>query len=153
VGNIRDKIKLSEQEIAEYLLSSKTLIMATLNHDGWPHAVPMWYAMIDGLVHMHTYRTSQKVRNIERDSRGSALVEDGVVYSELRGVFMRGRYEIRDDQELCFRIGIDSAGKYMGSDEASAAPFVREQVRKRVALIFHPEKVSSWDHRRLSAAS
>lgn len=153
MGNIRDKIKLSEDEVAEYLRSSKTLIMATVNHDGWPHVVPMWYAIIDGLVHMHTYRTSQKVRNLERDSRGSALVEDGTIYNELRGVFMRGHYEIRDDPELCFRIGIESAAKYMNTDEASAAPFVREQVRKRVALIFHPQKITSWDHRRLSSAS
>jgi len=152
LANVRDRIKLSDEEIAAYLQSSKTLIMATINHDGWPHVVPMWYAMIDGLVHMHTYRTSQKVRNIERDPRGSALVEDGTIYNELRGVFMRGHYEIVDDQDLCFRIGIHSARKYMDTDEATAAPFVREQVRKRVALVFHPAKISSWDHRRLSAA-
>ena len=42
--------------------------------------------------------------------------------------------------------------KYMDVTEEQASPFVRHQVRKRVALIFHPEKVSSWDHRRLVGA-
>jgi hypothetical protein len=112
--------------------------------------MPMWYSMIDGLIHMHTYKSSQKVKNIERDARGSALVEDGVVYAELRGVFMRGRFELRDDQELCYQIGIRSAAKYMDATEEQAGPFVRQQVRKRIAMIFHPEKVSSWDHRKMS---
>ena len=77
------------------------------------------------------------------------MIEDGTTYNELRGVFMRGRFEIIDDQDLCYRIGIISANKYMGAGEEQAGPFVREQVRKRVAMVFHPEKVSSWDHRKL----
>ena len=150
--NIRDRIRLSDDEIRAFMEKSKTVIMGTLNHDGWPHLVPMWYSMIDGLVHMHTYKTSQKVVNIERDPRGSVLIEDGTVYDELRGVFMRGRFEVRDDQELCYRIGIKSTTKYMDVSEEQAAPFVRHQVRKRVALIFHPEKTSSWDHRKMRTA-
>jgi PPOX class probable F420-dependent enzyme len=147
--NIRSQIKLTDEEIERFVESSKTVIMGTINHDGYPHMVPMWYAVLDGLIKMHTYRTSQKVVNIERDPRGSVLIEDGTQYNELRGVFMRGRFEVIDDQELCFRIGIDAARKYMDSDEETAAPFVRHQVRKRVALVFHPEKVSSWDHRKM----
>ncbi|MFQ5352182.1 MAG: hypothetical protein ACE5D3_03810 [Candidatus Binatia bacterium] len=65
---------------------------------------------------------------------------------------MRGRYDIVDDQELCFRIGLMSAAKYSGMGEEEAAPFVRSSVRKRVALVFHPEKIASWDHRKLAEA-
>lgn len=148
--NVRDQIRLTDEEIEAYLESSKTVIMGTINHDGWPHLMPMWYSVIDGLVQMHTYKTSQKVLNIQRDPRGSILVEDGTAYNELRGVFMRGRFEVIDDQDLCYRIGIKSAEKYMSVTEEQAAPFVKHQVRKRVALIFHPEKVSSWDHRRMT---
>lgn len=150
--NVRDQIALTDDEIRDYLERSKTVIMGTINHDGWPHLVPMWYSMLEGKVHMHTYKTSQKVVNIQRDPRGSVLVEDGTSYNELRGVFMRGRFEIRDDQDLCYAIGIKSAVKYMDVTEEQASPFVRHQVRKRVALIFHPEKTSSWDHRRLVGA-
>ena len=148
--NIRKTIQLTDAEIVEYMETSKTLIMGTNNHDGHPHIVPMWYAMIDGLVHMHTYGKSQKIVNLERDSKGSVLVEDGVVYQELRGVFMRGTFEIRDDQELCLRIGLIAATKYMDTEPDAAEPFVREQVRKRYAMVFHPEKISSWDHRKMS---
>jgi PPOX class probable F420-dependent enzyme len=149
MANVRNLIKLTDDEFHHYLETSKTVIMGTINHDGWPHVVPMWYSVIDGKIQMHTYRTSQKVKNIERDERGSVLIEDGTQYNELRGVFMRGTFEVVDDQDLCYRIGIHAAKKYMGAEEEQAAPFVRQQVRKRIALIFHPDKISSWDHRKL----
>ncbi len=149
MANQRSSIALSDEEVLDYIVGSKTLIMGTINHDGWPHLVPMWFSMIDGLAHMHTYKTSQKVKNIERDDRGSALIEDGTQYNQLRGVFMRGRYQVVDDQELCYRIGVANSAKYMGAEEDVVADMVRAQVRKRFALIFQPEKISSWDHRRI----
>jgi hypothetical protein len=109
----------------------------------------MWYSVIDGLIQMHTYKTSQKVVNVQRDSRGSVLIEDGVEYNKLRGVFMRGRYEVIDDQDLCYKIGLASAKKYYGTTEEEAGEFVRQTVRKRIALIFHPEKTSSWYHAKM----
>ena len=101
--NQRSAIELTEEELQAYVLEQKTLIMGTINHDGWPHMVPMWYSIIDGLIHMHTYRSSQKIINLQRDPRGSVLIEDGIEYDKLRGVFMRGRYDVIDDQDLCYR--------------------------------------------------
>ena len=149
--NVRDQIRLEDDEIRDFVASSRTVIMATNNHDGYPHLVPMWFSVLDGLVHMHTYRTSQKVRNVERDARGSILVEDGTDYDKLRGGFVRGRFEIVDDQELCYRIAVASALKYQGLSEEQDGTALRYYIRKRVALVFHPEKTSSWDHRKMVA--
>ncbi len=123
--------------------------MVTHNHDGYPHVVPMWFSMLDGLIHMHTYKRSQKVVNIERDPRGAILIEDGDTYNELRGVYIRGNFEVMDDQDLCYRIGLKSAAKYQGATEDQAGEAVRLAVRKRVAIVFRPDKTSSWDHRRI----
>ncbi|HEY2774550.1 MAG TPA: pyridoxamine 5'-phosphate oxidase family protein [Candidatus Binatia bacterium] len=153
MANVRARIRLGDDEVREFLANAKTVIVGTNNHDGYPHLVPMWYSMLDGLVHMHTYKTSQKILNVERDPRGSILVEDGTEYDKLRGVFIRGRFEVRDDQELCYRIALASAKKYQGLDEEQAGAALRYYVRKRVALIFHPGKVSSWDHGKMAAAS
>lgn len=151
MANVRDKIRLTDDEMVDFLEKSRTVIMGTNNHDGYPHLVPMWYSMLGGLVNMHTYRSSQKVKNIERDPRGSILVEDGIDYDKLRGVFLRGRFEIVDDQDLCYRIAVTSAKKYQGLDEETAGAALRYYIRKRVALVFHPEKISSWDHRKTTA--
>lgn len=151
MANVRDKIRLTDDEMRDFLERSRTVIMGTINHDGYPHLVPMWYSMLDGLVHMHTYKSSQKVKNVERDPRGSILVEDGVDYDKLRGVFIRGHFEIVDDQDLCYRIAVASAKKYQGLDEDTAGAALRYYIRKRVALVFHPERISSWDHRKTTA--
>ncbi|MFN2378497.1 MAG: pyridoxamine 5'-phosphate oxidase family protein [Candidatus Binatia bacterium] len=151
MANVREKIRLSDEEIRDFFASAKTVVVATANHDGYPHLVPMWYSMLDGLVHMHTYKSSQKVKNIEREPRGSILVEDGTDYDKLRGVFVRGRFQIIDDQDLCYRIAVASAKKYQGLDEDTAGAALRYYIRKRVALVFHPEKTSSWDHRKTTA--
>ena len=80
MANVRSQIQLSDEEVRDYVESSPTAIMGTINHDGWPHMVPMWYSTIEGLIHMHTYKSSQKVKNIERDVRGSMLIEDGRIF-------------------------------------------------------------------------
>lgn len=152
MANVRDKIRLTDDEAREFFQSSKTVVMATNNHDGYPHLVPMWYSMLDGLVHMHTYKSSQKVVNIQRDPRGSILIEDGTDYDKLRGVFVRGRFEVIDDQDLCYRIAVASAEKYQGLSEDQAGTALRWYIRKRVAVVFHPEKTSSWDHRKTADA-
>ncbi len=149
MANVRSKIALSDAEQREFLERSKTVIMGTINHDGYPHLVPMWFSVLDGFVHMHTYKTSQKTVNVLRNPKGSLLVEDGEHYDKLRGVFMRGRFEVIDDQELCYRIAVASAKKYQGLDEQQVAQGLRHYVRKRVALLFHPEKISSWDHAKI----
>jgi nitroimidazol reductase NimA-like FMN-containing flavoprotein (pyridoxamine 5'-phosphate oxidase superfamily) len=152
MANVRDRIALSEEEISAFIENAQTVIVGSNNHDGVPHMMPMWYSLVDGLISMHTYGASQKVVNLRRDPRGSALVEDGDTYGTLRGVFQRGYYDVIDDQDLCVEIGVKSANKYQDIPEDLSRPHVVEAVRKRVALVFHPEKTTSWDHRKLRAA-
>lgn len=154
MANVRSKIELSADEQRAFIESSKTVIMGTINHDGYPHLVPMWFNVFEGLVHMHTYTTSQKAVNVRRNPKGSLLIEDGVEYDKLRGVFMRGRFDLIDDQELCFRIALASARKYQGleADQVEESG-LRHYVRKRVALVFRPEKISSWDHRKIGGGA
>ena len=59
--------------------------IATHNHDGTIHLVAMWYGFTpDGRPAFETFAKSQKVQNLRRDPRITALVEAGDVYEELR---------------------------------------------------------------------
>ena len=140
-------------EIRNLIESGCHAHLVTLNPDGSPQVTLVWIGLDgDEIVAAHLPR-NQKVRNIERDPRGSILIEDGVDYDKLRGVFVRGRFEIIDDQELCYRIALASAQKYQGLSEEQAGTALRYYIRKRVAVVFHPGKVSSWDHRKTAEAS
>ena len=66
------------------LSDGRKLQLATINPDGTPHLVTMYYVMIDGQIIFWTYRSSQKARNLQRDPRVTCLVETGEEYFDLR---------------------------------------------------------------------
>ena len=149
----RDQIALTPAEQRAYLESSHTIILTTLDRHGYPHSVAMWYlAEPDGSVLMTTFRKSQKVKNIERDPRCSLLIEDGRTYPELKGLLIRGRATIDPDTEHVLdaleRVNV----KYNGLQPAPGLrDAMRGQASKRVLLRITPERVSSWDHKKLGA--
>jgi hypothetical protein len=114
--------------------------------------MPMWFTVADdGAIWMTTFRKSQKVQNLRRDPRVSLLVESGEVYSELAGVVLYGDAEIIDDIDVVTRILGTASGAPSG--DAAARPEVQEVMRKnaakRVCLRVKPERVVSWDHKKL----
>ena len=86
----RDQVAMSPGEVAALLAEGRKLQLATINQDGTPHLVAMFYTMIGGQIAFWTYRSSLKARNLARDPRLSCLVEAGEEYFELRGVQVSG---------------------------------------------------------------
>jgi len=151
--NKRDAIQLSEDERKGYLTAALTIILVTVGRDGYPHAVPMWFLMDDdGSVYMTTYGRSQKVVNIRRNPRVALLVESGVRYEELKGVLLRGKAEILNDEALCIRVLTRIHRKHMGALVTGVEEVMRAQARKRIVVKVTPERLVSWDHRKLSGA-
>ena len=89
-GQGRTKVSMSEQEVAAFLAASMKVQVASLAPDGSPHLTTLFYVLDEGRIAFWTYGSSQKVKNLERDSRVSCLVETGVDYFELAGVSIQG---------------------------------------------------------------
>ncbi|CRK60490.1 hypothetical protein [Alloactinosynnema sp. L-07] len=147
----RDQIKLTPQEIADFLAEEKVANVATIGRTGRPHLVPVWYLPDGSTLSTWTYESSQKVANLRRLAQATVLVEAGTSYEELRGVSLECDVEIVEDTERITAIGSALTERYTGSPEvaAAASQFVRAQAAKRVGLVFHPTKVVSWDHSKL----
>ena len=150
----RDQIRLTPEEEREFLETSRTAILTSIGADGLPHPTAMWYATIDCLAHFATYSKSQKVVNFLRNPAAAVLVEDGDVYEELRGLLIRGRAEVIDDQDFAFRVMRGNFEKYTAGGPVDPLPQsveegLRYQSSKRSVIVVHPEKVTSWDHRKL----
>ena len=146
----REAIRLSDQEVAEFLAEQRVVVVASQGPRGWPHLMPLWYVMREGQIWSWTYAKSQKVRNLERDERATLVVEAGEEYQELRGVMIEARAALHRDLELVAGVGAEIFQRYGSGalgDEFLAA--VRAQAAKRVALAFKSERVASWDHRKL----
>src|SRR5579859_7162440 len=88
--NRRDQIRMNDEEIRAFLEEQRTLQVATIDHDGFPHLVAMWYVLIDNEIAFWTYAKSQKALNLRRDPRLTCLVETGTSYEQLRGVQIKG---------------------------------------------------------------
>lgn len=150
----RDAVRMDDQEVAALLDENVKVQVASNGHDGVPHLSTLFYVVRDGLIAFWTYGRSQKIRNLERDPRMSALVEDGVDYFELRGVSIRGRAEIVRDPDEIFGIGSAVATRMVGAGSFEelgdlGRETVEKQVRKRVGVVVRPEHVATWDHRKL----
>jgi PPOX class probable F420-dependent enzyme len=147
--NRRDQIRMTDEEIRAFLEEGRTLQVATIDRDGAPHIVAMWYVLIDGEVVFWTYAKSQKIVNLQRDPRLACLVEAGEQYNELRGVQLKGYAIISDDRAVIQRVGEVIWQRYTGPLDDSARQAVAIQGAKRVVVFVKPEQVISWDHRKL----
>ena len=92
----RSQITMSDSEIEAYLADQRVLNVATIGPSGHPHVVAMWYAYVDGELCFWTFAKSQKIANLRRDAKMTALVESGHDYSELRGVEIVGMFHLRE---------------------------------------------------------
>lgn len=150
----RDAVRMSDQEVADFLDDNLKVQVASIGRDGTPHLTTLFYVVRDGRIAFWTYGRSQKIRNLERDPRVSCLVEDGTDYFELRGVSMTGRAEIVRDHDRIFEIGSAVAVRMVGAKTLDdlgeiGRGTVEKQATKRVAVVIHPDRVATWDHRKM----
>lgn len=148
-ANQRKQIVMSGEEIARFLETSRIATLATLGRAGLPHLTAMWFALLDGEIWFETKAKSQKAVNLRRDPRVTVLVEAGDTYDQLRGVSIEGRAEIVEDPERLFAVGVSVWERYTGPYTPELRPFVEQMLHKRVAVRVVPERVRTWDHRKL----
>ena len=145
----RDIIKMTEDEVDEFLHGRRAMTMCTINHDGSIHAVAMWYGFLEGAIAFETKAKSQKVQNLRRDPRITVLVEDGDYYEELRGVELVGHAEIVDDPDKKWELGVNLFERYYGTYTEELRPMVEVMLNKRIVAKINVERTVSWDHRKL----
>jgi PPOX class probable F420-dependent enzyme len=145
----RARARLTAEETTALLTGSRKLQLATINRDGTPHVVTMFYALRDGRIAFWTYRASQKAHNLARDPRLTCLVEEGEEYFELRGVQLRGLAQRIDDTATVAEIGTMIAARLTGVPVGPLDDYVAQAARKRVAYVVQPIRVTTWDHRKL----
>jgi PPOX class probable F420-dependent enzyme len=157
----RAAIAMDRDELARFLEEERTLTIATLGRDGWPHLMPLWYVLrceersgdegeAVGTIWAWTYAKSQKVRNLERDPRCTLQVEAGLRYDQLRGAMIKAECEIHRDPEVVAGLAAELARRYaVGDVTPDVEAAWRSQVPKRVALRFLARETATWNHRKL----
>ena len=147
----RDLIRMNPEEIDEYLHGRRVMNIATHNHDGTIHLVAMWYGFTaDGRPAFETFSKSQKVQNLRRDPRVTALVESGDQYENLRGVELVGTAEVTEDPDVLMPIARNVVERYMeGTKPEDLDAVAAMMAHNRSAIVINAERIVSWDHTKL----
>jgi PPOX class probable F420-dependent enzyme len=151
----RDQIRMTDDELKNFLAKAQTMTIVSINKDGTPHPMPMWFGVEpDGSVVMSTFTKSQKILNIARDPRVSLLVEaGGGVYEKLKGVVIYGKAELIRDVEQVVDILTRVSTKTLDNPDDKTRDGIRNAVRgtapKRTGIRIRREKIVSWDHSKL----
>jgi PPOX class probable F420-dependent enzyme len=153
----RASVAMDAVEVQELLEENMKVQVATIGPDGSPHLTTLFYVLDEGRIAFWTYGSSQKVLNLRRDPRITALVEDGVEYFELRGVSIRGTARLVEDpaeiRALGARVVQRMAGTALDGDGdlgELGEELVAKQARKRVGVVVEPQHVATWDHRKMT---
>src|SRR3954466_1791455 len=142
MANVRDRIKMTPEEVDAFLHERHTMSVATIGPDGRPHVVAMWYGFLDGSPACETYRKSQKVLNLQRDPRMTCLVEDGDSYEKLRGVELVAKGTVIDDKDALRTIALSLFERYnTGFPADQGEAYIEFMVAKRVAVRVDVEDV------------
>ena len=149
----RDQIRMTPEAINQYLRESRTIILVSNGANGFPHPMPMWYAVDDdNVISMTTFRKSQKVNNLRRDPRVSLLVESGDVYQALKSVLIYTEVELIDDvratRDILFNISVQRGDLQADADEKVREGMLKT-AEKRIGMRFTPTQIISWDHSKL----
>ncbi|MFQ5915701.1 MAG: pyridoxamine 5'-phosphate oxidase family protein [Nitrospinota bacterium] len=135
----------SEDEIQLYLTEHHIGRLGTIDENGFPHVVPMWYVLLDGLLYFSTRVPRKKIGNLRKNPNISFTVDSGESFGDYRGVLVQGRAEIVEDPEIHHRYNIAFAHRHLGSEDHPYARLLSTHKRRifRLAVVH----LLTWDYR------
>ena len=154
MAKMRDRIRMSDAEVWAFLDECRNLQVATLRRDGSPHLTTLWFATLDGAIAFPSYTKAQKIVNLRRDPRIAVLAEQGNTYETLRGVSINATADLLEDDPRHADYSYALTKRYARPEQSEAE--IREESRrmmvKHTMVLLRPERVISWDHRKLTTA-
>ena len=88
---------LEDAAVQKFLAAKEIAVLATVQPDGSPLAMAMWFLHDPSSLTMISVDGLQKVHNLRRDPRVCVVAEAGESGGEIRGVSVRGQAEFLDD--------------------------------------------------------
>lgn len=139
-------LSLTGAELDAYLETQRTIRLATVAPEGSPQVVPLWFVWVGGVVFMNSTRGNVTVRNLQANPAATGVVDDGETYDQLRGVMVSGRIEW-GQLDRGDAVNGTWSEKYLGGNPV---PF--ERWKDRIWFHLAPERVASWDFRKIPEA-
>ena len=132
---------LDDTSVQGFLATKEVAVLATLQADGAPLAMPMWFLHAPSALTMISVADTQKVRNLRRDPRVSVVAEAVSGGGEIRGVTVQGRAEFLLDSPERRALVDRFHEKYRGLEKLWGG---KAMPANRVMFRIVPSRVRSW---------
>ena len=140
----RDRIRMTAPEVDRFLAEERVLRLATVDADGWPAVVPVWFVWHQRewwVWNLDRARRTPRLR--AHATRVAVVVDGGVAYHELRGVHARVEHRFVSHEDTPVAVRRAFAAKYFDHDE----PLPPADDHTWLAL--RPVHLESWDFRKV----
>jgi PPOX class probable F420-dependent enzyme len=134
-------MRLDESAVQQFLATKEVVLLATVQADGAPLAMPMWFLHDPATLTMISVVGTQKVRNLHRDPRVCVVAEGGGT-GDVRGVSVHGRAEFLAEGPERRALAARLVEKYQPYLERRWGG--RAMPADRVMFRIVPERVRSW---------
>lgn len=144
-------IELTPEERWELLDRQMVMRLSTVDPDGRPHVVPIWFYADRELnaVYFSTPEDTRKVRDIEATPKASLTVDEGEYYFELRAVVLEGDVaRVEDDEERDY-VEQQWCQKYFGQDARPEYMALLYRGRPWDWFRVDPGRWLSWDNTKI----
>lgn len=123
--------------------------VATVDEDGSPHVVPLWFVWPEDAVYVATRREGRTWRNAVRDPRLALTVDLGRSWVEIAGIEIRGTARALPAEHADLRGPISLwHEKYRPLLSGDGFSRFTEEVRALGFLRVEPSRIAVWDHAR-----
>lgn len=148
--NVATDYPLNQDEFEALYRHNCYCEMAHNNAKGFPIVTPMFYVVIDDIVHMSSIKKHRhKVHHLESDPRISVSIHnDGSNVRHQKAILIIGKAEISDEEELMVDVHWKIIDKYFSDlktqeEKEAVFPAVHTPLRTIIKVI--PDKIVTWD--------
>ena len=131
-------MRLDDGLVQKFLGEKQIVVLATVQPDGAPLAMAMWFLHDPATLTMISEANTQKVRNLRRDARVAVVAEAA---DPIRGIALQGRAEFLADGPERRALVERFHAKYPG---LAALWKGRAMPADRVMFRIVPERVRRW---------
>lgn len=125
----------------KFLKSQKILRLATIDQEGIPHIVPVWYLYKDGIFYVGTSTKTKKAKNVIKNPKVSFCVDTGI-RSPIFGVMGRGVAKLVLNKKIVLNITKKILLRYFKSLNNKSAQELLAQTDCIIKIV--PKKITVW---------
>ncbi len=128
----------------EFLKSQKVLRLATIGKDKTPHIVPVWYLYRSKKIYIGTNTSTQKARNLKKNTRVAFCVDVGISAPNIYGVMGEGNANLIVEKTKVKIIATKILLRYYKNMKNKSAIELLNETDCIIEII--PEKFSVWNY-------